>query len=535
MRISLLLVVLFLFACQLFGQDRFMVFFNDKANSPYRIEAPQEFLSERALQRRIKEGLRIDETDLPVSPVYLQQLKDLGVEMYFTTKWMNGVIVQMEQAQRAGIEALSFVEAVEYVGPGTLLSNNEQAERRRTAISTQEQVNSPTVLQHTMIGADLMHQRGVEGEGVLIAVFDDGFANYTQIPAFQSLIEDNRIVYEKDFTTNTDNVEHAGTHGTRVLSVLAADDGNYKGMVPKASYVLSITEASGEYRVEEYNWLFAAERADSAGVDIINASLGYSIFDDPTMSYTTSDMDGQTTVVSRAAQLAADKGILVVNSAGNTGASTWQTVVAPADVPDVLSIGAVDRSGQRSFFSAIGPNAQGELKPDVVALGSGTAVIDWDGQYRFQNGTSFSAPLIAGLAGGLLSAYPTLTKELLFELMLRSASQYDDPNDQIGHGIPHYELADQLINLQLIIAPIDFTLFPNPATNGIVRIALGEGFVNELLSLNIINQNGQKLMEETISNGNGLVTLDLRGLQSGIYLVRLKSRNGIRTKKLLIQ
>ena len=535
MRSKFLFLFFFLSLSFVEAQDRYMVFFKDKMSTPYSLDRPFEYLSQRAIDRREKNGVAIDDSDLPVDPSYIDQLKALGIETFFTTKWMNGVIVQMRETEVETIEQLAFVSEIEYVGPGRWLSDNPSEYRYTTELFPNPDNVEPTAFQNEMLGVDVMHNNQYFGEGVLVGVFDNGFANYRSIPAFQHLLEENRILYTKDFTSNANQVENYGTHGTRVLSIMAGDDGTFKGVAPKATYILSITEAPGEYRVEEYNWLFAAEKADSAGVDVINTSLGYTTFFDVEMSYTPEDMNGQTTVISRASQMAIDKGIVLFNSAGNAGASTWQKIVAPADVPEVISVGALERSGFKSVFSSIGPNADGVLKPDVVALGVGTSLIDWDGKYKNQNGTSFSSPLVAGLAIGVLGAYPELTAQELRSVILQSSDLYDTPNNGLGYGIPSFVGIDNIVNLQATFEPLDIKVFPNPATEGVVRIALGEGLEGNMLSISVRDHNGRVYMKKALESDQQTVSLDLEGFVPGVYLVLIASESGFATKKLLIQ
>ena len=257
-----------------------------------------------------------------------------------------------------------------------------------------------------MLGIDRMHQEGFRGDGLLVAIFDSGFRNYTNLPAFSHLIDREGIIQTFDYTKNSVSVENNFDHGLRVLSVLGAD-AEMIGAVPQANYILAITENEvSEYRIEEYNWLFAAEMADSAGVDVINTSLGYSVFDDESMSYTQDQMDGETTVISRAASIAASKGIVLVASAGNEGNNAWGTITAPADSEHLLAVGAVNNLADLANFSSTGPSADGRIKPDVVAQGVNTQLTNSQGTVTFQNGTSFSAPLVAGLAAGLMEAFP---------------------------------------------------------------------------------------------------------------------------------
>jgi len=512
-----------------------MVFFKDKQGTPFQIDQPLDFLSPRAIARRAKHGLAIDSSDLPVSPQYVDDIKALAIETFFTTKWMNGVIVQMTADKISEVLALPYVDTVEFVAPGVLLAQAAETSGSSIAVTSPADIPEPTRLQNEMIGIDQMHADGFFGEGVLVAVFDDGFANYHRLPAFEAL-QEGRLLYTKDFTTNADDVDNNFTHGTRVLSVMGASDGNFKGSLPAATYILSVTEAEGEYRVEEYNWLFATEMADSAGVDIINTSLAYGIFDDPAMSYDVDDMDGQTTVISRASQMAADKGIFLVNAAGNAGHRIWQKILAPADVEGVMSVGAVTSSGERAFFSSVGPNANGTIKPDLMAKGAGTAVIDADGQYRFQNGTSFSAPLIAGLAGGLLNKYPELTAPELFETLIASANQFDAPDSVYGHGIPNYLETELLVAIQEEAERAEgIKLYPNPINDNTLHLVINSAVIQAPLTVDLLDTNGRHILHKVLSHGQGVYQFQLPELSNGLYFLRIKSRMGNTVKRLLVR
>ncbi len=512
-----------------------MVFFSDKDNSNFSLNSPIDYLSQKSLDRRAKSGVEISELDLPVNQSYVAGVKALGVETYFTTRWMNGVLVQMTDLQAAEVLSLEFVTSVEFVAPGILLSETPSEVPLTNTISDAQGTDDLTATQNQMIGVDVMHEEGNNGESVLVGVFDNGFRNYRQIPAFDHLITNDQISMTKDFSTGANQVENFGTHGTRVLSVLAAQLDSYKGLASGADYALFITEADQEYRVEEYNWLFGAEVADSLGVDIINSSLGYTVFDDPNMSYAPSDMDGSTTVVSRAAQMASDRGILVVSSAGNLGNSSWQIVSAPADVPDVLSIGSVTSDLMRSSFSSIGPNANGQTKPDVVAMGSATAVISTSGTVSFQNGTSFSSPLIAGLAAGLLNKNPQLSRQELANAIRESSNLSDQPNNELGYGIPNYSLALPLITSIEEIEENDVLIYPNPIHSGNLTVVLGDVFNTELQEIRFSNVQGSQLILSDVKPIEGRVVVNIDALSEGLYFLQLKSDRGQVIKKILIE
>jgi subtilisin family serine protease len=445
-----------------------MVFFSDKNGSPFNITSPADFLSAKAIARRSKQNISITESDLPVNPDYCQQLKDAGVPVYYKTRWLNGVLVQCDASMIPTIEALGFVTSVELVAPGALLSGARVKQSNAVNnVANTEAAYTDTQLQ--MLGMDKMHTDGIHGEGITIAVLDAGFPGVNSSIPFQNLINDGRIdlSVSHDFVLNSTNVFAQNSHGTKVLSTIAAlEDPQFFGGAYNANFQLYITEYDpSEYRIEEYNWLFAAERADSAGADIISTSLGYNTFDDATMDYTQTDMDGKTAVISKAAQYVSDKGVLVVCSAGNEGADPWHIITAPADVEDVLAIGNITAQGSKSVSSSVGPTADGRIKPDLVALGTDVSLIAPDGSITLGSGTSFAAPLVAALAAGVWQKYPSLTRSELIFLLKRTASQFNNPDNSLGYGIPNYIA---LSNYQTTSTQVDLiTVFPNPFSSSL--------------------------------------------------------------------
>ncbi len=529
---SLLLLSLSIFSFNAFGQDRYMIFFKDKANSQYSINRPEEFLSDRAIQRRSKQNISVTAQDLPVSQSYISQVADLGIETYYPTRWMNGVLVQMETELVNTVSGLSFVDRVEYVGPGAILSlpSGERAKFEEDPIS----LSGISHRQFEMIGLDQMHREGFWGEGVIVAIFDDGFQNYKNIPAFQHILDENRIIYTHDFSKNRSNVENGFNHGLRVFSLLGASSEELTGGAPKASYILSVTEAPGEYRVEEYNWLFAAERADSSGVDVINTSLAYNEFSDPSMSYLPSDMDGQTAVITRAANLASERGIVVVVSTGNTGSTAWRIIAAPADSEDVLAVGAVNDVGQVSNFSGMGPSSDNRIKPDVMAMGVNTRLINVNGSVSFQSGTSFSAPLVAGLATGLLQAFPDLTGDEIDNVIRKSADRYSSPDEFYGYGIPSFLKAAEIASRQ-VPGSNDIMAFPNPTNLNYFTLTFSDEYIGQNTEFQLINGDGGLVMNYNIQPTlfNNKFQIDLSKAKTGLLLIRLITESGVIVKKII--
>lgn len=468
--------------------NRYMIFFTDKQGNGHTVDHPETFLNERAIQRRITQGIEILAEDLPITTAYVQAVRETGATVLYKTKWMNGVLVECTTDQLADIHTLEFVKSsdTEFVAPGVTSARQRKAPKFGTT-----GVNADITLEQlAMLGIDEMHADGYTGEGVIVAVMDGGFTGVNTQEPFQEIYT-NRINHDVswNYVTNSSNVYQLSSHGAQVLSVLGVktlvDANEFSAGAYEATFQLYVTEnpaGNFEYRVEEYNWLFAAERADSAGVDIINTSLGYNTFEDESMDYQVADMDGNTAVITRAAQMAASKGIFLVNSAGNSGNdSSWKIITAPADGKDVLAVGNVNQAGQRHNTSSIGPAADGRLKPDVVALGVGVTTINSNGVVASSNGTSFSSPLTAGLVAGLRQRYPNMSRAELMDAIRFSASQAATPDNNLGYGIPHYRAVvnyleitavepDQTHSLVVRPNPVQDTFTLAPRSSSLVQI-----------------------------------------------------------------
>ena len=507
--------------------NRYMVFFSDKADSPYRIEDPGAFLSQRAIDRRVRQNITITEEDLPVNPAYIEGLRALDIETYFVTKWMNGVLVQAEGSKLPAIQALDFVSHIDYVAPGPKLTPEIEPDPGFMEAEPVDRGALSNVMQRDMLGGDVMNEAGYTGEDVWIAFMDGGFRNVNQATYFAYLFNAGQYLGGKDFVTNGANPFQYSLHGTGVLSTVVGDAGSdFRGIAPDCSVLLLVTEDTREeFRIEEYNWLFGAEYADSLGIDIISSSLGYSYFDDPSMDYTNADLDGETAVITRASELAFSKGMLMVTSAGNSGSSTWRLISAPADGKNVLAVGAVDGNRQRASFSSVGPTADGRIKPDVVAQGSGTAL--FQSGYTTSNGTSFSSPLITGLAAGLWQANPDWNNEQLLQAIKSRGSRFGSPDNLVGYGIPHFE-SDRVWDIGE--PGVAWSLHPNPVSQGLITL---ETLNTDLEEVHIYNDQGQSIPVVTTKQESRTIHLDLSDKASGIYFLKLRTERGSETIRIL--
>jgi len=373
---------------------------------------------------------------------------------------------------------------------------------------------------------------------VTIAILDSGFPGVNSAPAFQNIFSEQRFAPDVsyDFVHNSPDVFQYDDHGTEVLSVIGAEVPDaFTGGAYEASFQLFVTEdVPTEYRIEEYNWLFAAERADSAGVDIIHSSLGYYDFDDPAMNYTKAQMDGRTAIVTRAAQSAADRGIVVITSAGNEGTiASWRIITAPADAVDVLAVGGVNAALQKVPSSSIGPSADNRIKPDLAALGSGVKVVRATGQISTASGTSLAAPLVTSLAAGVLQRYPELGNKEVISLLRQTASQAKNPDNLLGFGIPNFRA---IVNYQEGVAQTrPFEIYPNPLKDDTLTISPYDPDVIDSCEVEIISSQGQIIGRGTVYFDwlNRTYQADMSAMAPGVYFIRIHSEKTRHTFKLV--
>ena len=505
---------------------KYRIEFADKNNNPYSIEKPEEFLSQRAIQRRIRQNISVTESDLPVNPHYTDSLKSLGLRIINKSKWFNSVLIETgDTILLDSICKITFIDSITLVKPSAQKKSLRNKFTSELCVDLVKQTAYNNQL--TMLNGHILHEYGFKGEGMQIAVIDAGFTDADILPAFDSLWINNQILGQRDFVDSDNWVLDAHTHGMVILSILGGNIPNeLTGSAPKANYWLLRSEDTGsEYRVEEENWVSAAEFADSAGVDIINTSLGYSTFDDTLQNYTYKEMDGRTTRISKGAVMAASKGILVVVSAGNEGNKLWKYITSPADADSILAIGAVDEYGELASFSSVGPSYDGRIKPDIAAQGLGTVAQGLGGLIGC-NGTSCSAPVISGLAACLWQANNQLSNIEIIEMIKQSSSQYQNPDTLIGYGLPNFANALSQIGADLPYSSIRIKgIYPNPFLDKIsllfIQIAPKDIFI-ELYDIQ-----GKMIKQKRYVNlpgGEFELTIDnLGGLSQGIYIIKVLS------------
>lgn len=435
-----ILCFLLVSACSLANKSYcFRLYLKDKGASSFGITSPEAFLSAASVERRMLREIFVDETDFPVSQAYMDELTAAGVCPVVQSKWMKTVVVESpDSAVVEKLKTIPFVDSLKCVWNGAgrqeVLPCKEDTSRFWSMDSPLEQPYGYAESQVEMLNGLPLHTSGYRGRDVRIAVIDAGFLNVDRIDAFSSM----SLLDTRNMTFPGRNVFCEDDHGTKVLSCIAANlPGVMIGTAPDASFLLIKSEDTrGEYPIEEDLWVAAVEYADSVGIDIISSSLGYFRYDSMADYYRRSDLDGQTAFVSRAAGIAAKKGMLIVCSAGNEGGNEWEKVTFPADVPDVLTVGSITSDKEKSSFSSVGMTADYRIKPDVVALGTMVCVTGSAGQVQYMNGTSFSAPIVAGMAACLWQAFPLLKNTELIELIKDSSSRYQQPDVQLGYGVP---------------------------------------------------------------------------------------------------
>lgn len=416
---------------------RYRVYLADKTATSYSLERPEEFLSSRAIERRVRQHLPVDSTDLPVCRTYIEGLRRTGGKVLNHSKWNNTVVVQLSRREVLdSIRALPFVRGVKriWISPDAVIPKNKDRKKMVTnKVTKTDDYYGHAAAQIRMHHGDSLHAAGFRGEGMQIAVIDAGYYNVDAIKLFRRL----NLLGTHDFVNPESDIYEEHSHGLKVLSCMAADKPNVMvGTAPKAAYWLLRSEDNDtEQPIEEDNWAAALEFADSVGVDIVNTSLGYYEFDDKEENYRYRDLDGKTSFMSRTAARAADKGLLVICSAGNAGAGKWKKISPPADAENVIAVGALDYDRTNADFSSIGNTADGRVKPDVMALGVRAVVIGENGGISKASGTSFAAPIFCGLAACLWQACPYLTAKEMIDVIRRSGSRYAHPDNIYGYGV----------------------------------------------------------------------------------------------------
>lgn len=544
MKKPLILVILIVFCGVLtsVAQDYYWVAFSDKNNSPWSLSEPEKYLSERSIRRRIEQNIEIDSLDLPVNPLYISQTLDLGAEFIHSSKWLNGITVRATSPDfLTDVKQLPFVREVK-LSKRTAVFKSAVAKFQEPDIplSMEGKLSlnyGESSYQIEQLNTQFFHQQNFRGERMQIAVLDAGFFNVDIYPAFDSLWANHQILGVKNFV-DENSVFDNHSHG---MSVLSAIGGNVPemllGTAPKASFWLIQTEdAKTEFIIEEDNWIAGAEFADSVGVDIINSSLGYYMFDDPAMNHSYSDMDGNTTRITRGANIAASRGILVFASAGNEGNNQWKHIIAPSDGDSVIGVGAVNRDGRPAAFTSHGPAADGKVKPNVSAIGWNTVIVRGNGDVVMGNGTSYSSPVMAGAAACLWQANPEASAHHVKRAIEQSAHLFDKPDSLVGYGIPDLKIADLILKNTFVDKLKNgdtWQIYPNPAKDYIV-LQKNEKVTSSKVQIGFYSTDGRLLRKEETPDAVKILLQNLHTLPPGIVILQIVTDDATDAVKIAI-
>jgi subtilisin family serine protease len=510
MRYLYTLILLFFFLCS-FGQTssqplhyKFRLYLKDKGVTTYTLNEPGQFLSKKAIERKKRQNVPIDETDFPVSPDYFRLVEKAGGVVVSHSKWLRTMTVQVEDSLSINeILLLPFVDTVKYVWRGTDRISRPELRPRLEKTDCEQAVlmDQPfgyTLGQFRMHNADKLALAGFKGKGVDVGVIDAGFTNFDVIPWFETV----DLRGYMNFVPGGDMFAMSD-HGTKVLSTMAVNQpGLMMGSAPEAAYwLLRSEDVTSEFPVEEDYWVRAIEYADSLGLDVINTSLGYNHFDDEQLNYSFADLTGEVSMMSLAADMAFEKGMILVVSAGNEGNKPWQKTTPPGDAKNVLAIGAVGTDSLIASFSSRGLMEDGRVKPDLVSVGKNTVTIGQKGAIGITNGTSLSSPFLAGLIASLWSVNPDLHRSELIKIIKESSDRYLTPDSVYGNGIPDFQKAmrEMLITLNVAESPIAEHSFSISRTskNDFLITLIQPDFSFDAYNVSLLDESGQLIFTRT--------------------------------------
>ena len=517
--------------------DKYWVQFSDKNNTPYSIDYPESYLSQRALQRRANQKISIDGYDLPVTPDYLRRLSQTGAKILNVSKWLNGAVVSIDSEQ-----VLHAVDELPFVVSTSLCcaivqrhyDDNDSFRGGKSGLGFIPSFYGDAFNHINTINGKPLHDAGYMGEGMVIAVMDGGFTGADTIGIFKTLRSEGRLLGTRNFVDKSASVFGDSQHGTACLGLIAGYLPNeYVGTAPQASYYLFTTEdVYSENIIEEYNWVCAAELADSLGVDVCSTSLGYVGFDNEEWTHSYADLNGSTTPISRGAAIACSRGMLCVNSAGNSGQNPFPYIGAPADVEAVLTIGAVNGNGVLAPFSSVGPTSDNRIKPDVMAMGWGDVVVAYNGTYYSGSGTSYSCPIMAGMVACLWQSRPYATPQEINNALRQTASRHETPDNMNGYGLPDFEKAMDVLPESKDVETDNLVfIYPNPSS-GDIHVQLNDAVRVNIMVSDIL---GQRLFTYEF-NGLNNKTLEnrLNVLGAGVYFVTAYTDNHLQTVKIVL-
>jgi serine protease AprX len=538
---------------QRLSPNHYQIRFNDKNNSPYSINHPENFLSQRSLDRRAKYHIAINESDLPVNPAYIDSLRKIGLTVKNVSKWLNSAVVYTTDTTLID-KALKYSFVINTPAIKIKTNSSKIDNIKENTVNSGTRKKAVAVFDYgkgfnqiRMLNGHILHNMGFRGEGIVMAILDAGFYHVNSLPAFDSININHQILGTRDFVDGNKDVYTQDSHGMSVLSTIASNiPGEFIGTAPKAKFWLIRTEQSAsEYKIEEHNWVCGAEFADSLGVDIIHSSLGYNHFDDGINSYTYKDMNGHTAMSSIGATMAARKGILVCASAGNEGDNDWKYVSAPGDADSIMTVGAVDKEGNYANFSSQGPTFDGRIKPNAVAQGEWSTVEGIGANVTVSSGTSFSGPILAGMLACILQAYPNATNMQIIDAVEKSSTQFNKPDGLLGYGIPDFNFTYNYLNTvkyNSINKSNPLKVFPNPFDDKLNIELFNSQNIPSSVCIELFNTLGQRVFFEIFKtfeqkyNMVNVVRLDqIQNLINGLYILKLTADNLSYQQKLIKQ
>jgi serine protease AprX len=558
-----LLIIFFVLCIQRAASQelKYLIHFRDKKNNGYSLSDPSAFLSDKSIHRRLRQNIPVDSTDLPITAAYMDSLSDIpSVHILNSSRWFNQALISVQDSSVISqLLAFPFVNSSEPVNNSLVKKVQGQVTINRqtgfSSMNSSENIQNKTSLFSLDYGAsasqiqihhgDFLHNAGFHGESMTIAILDDGFNNYLSNPAFDSLRIHHRILGSYDFVHQKVSVNEEEAHGSNCFSIIAANlPGTFVGSAPAANYWLFKTEDDlSESPVEEQNWVAAAEFADSVGADLISTSLGYAYFDDSVYDLTYAERNGHGSLVTRGANLAVAKGIVVTAAAGNSGLEPAEKkyVICPADGDSVFAVGAVDKNGLIGNFSSRGPNASDQLKPDGVSVGVAAFLIGTDGNLYSGNGTSYANPNLAGLITCLWQAFPEMNVKEILDAVRQSSSRFSNPDGQYGYGIPDFEKAYQLLNekrlnfLQPLTSSDWIRVFPIPF-NHTLHIYF-QPDISGIASFQLFTVSGKLIQTETVPVFAGqeqVIEFSVNhSLSTGVYFIRYIDPRRSKTLKVI--
>ena len=515
--IQLYFLLFFSFA---FSQTELVfVYFKDKPNASIFLSNPLSELTQKSINRRTNLNIPITEQDAPIESTYIQNIENLGFTVTDKSKWLNGVAVNATSAQITQLQSEPYVLKVEsFVKNSTVAKQAKISRIEKFQNSATDFTYGNSLDQINQINLRNLHVNGYTGAGISIAVIDTGFPTVDTGSAFARIRNNNQIKGGYNFVNKSTDIYNTtlNNHGTNCLGIIGGYlDGIFVGAAPDADFYLYATEdGTKEIPEEELYWIQAAEEADRKGVDVISTSLGYAdFFDDSRYDYSYSQMNGNTSFIARGAQIASEKGIIVVVAAGNEGNQTWKYIVTPADNEKVFTIGGVDSTGNPSVFTSFGPNSAGKVKPDASARATSTYFAYNNGAYP-GNGTSYATPLSAGGIACLLQALPkTTNRETIKNNLRQTASLAPNYTDQLGYGILNFgQVLSSFLKTNEFYSQNKAIVYPNPA-----KQEINISSTQKIEKISVYNSLGQFLFESKTNQ------INIEKLEKGLYFLKIKT------------